>query len=209
VQRVVTEEGSTLLKDLLKNNPPRAWLQVQSTSRDLEGVFVRIHSVVGLVGSADWDEAGARRALVEFVRPGLTAGELGVAWQQKNGYQELDGLWSLVAAARGKYLLVSDDPKLLSEVLANMDHKSDAKPADFMAGFNHQHERENFAGLTAMIDQPGANPSDAPVSGHQPQFFSENIASLSSTLAGVLSENIVIREAGDKELQTVTYQWAQ
>ena len=209
VQRVVSVEGSTLLKELLRNNPPRALLQVQSTDRDQEGVFVRIHSVVGLVGSADWDEAAARRALVEFVRPGLTASQLGVGWQQKEGYQELDGLWTLLAAVRGKYLLISDDPKLLSELLRNVEHKTDAKPADFMAGFNHQHEKENFASLTAMIDHPDSNPSDAPAAGRQPQFFSENIASLSSTLGGISSEKIVIRNAGDKELQTVTYQWAQ
>ena len=110
---------------------------------------------------------------------------------------------------RGKYLLISDDPKLLSELLRNVEHKTDAKPADFMAGFNHQHEKENFASLTAMIDHPDSNPSDAPAAGRQPQFFSENIASLSSTLGGISSEKIVIRNAGDKELQTVTYQWAQ
>jgi len=209
VQRVVSVEGSILLKELLKNNPIRALLQVQSTDRDQEGVFVRIHSVVGLVGSADWDETATRRALVEFARPGLTASQLGVGWQQKDGYQELDGLWTLVAAVRGKYLLVSDDPKLMSELLANVEHKTDAKPADFMAGFNHQREKGNFASLTAMIDRPDSNPSDPPAAGHQPQFFSENIASLSSTLAGICSEKIVIRNAGDKELQTVTYQWAQ
>lgn len=209
VQHVVSAEGSTLLKELLKNNPPRALLQVQSTDRDQEGVFVRIHSVVGLLGSADWDEARARNALVEFVRPGLTSSQLGVGWQQKNGYQELDGLWTLVAAVRGKYLLISDNSALMDELLANVERKTDAKPADFMAGFNHKREKENFASLTTMIDQPDSNPSGTPAAGRQPQFFSENIASLSSTLAGVSSESIVIRDAGDKELQTVTYQWAQ
>jgi hypothetical protein len=31
---------------------------------------------------------------------------------------------------------------------------------------------------------------------------------LSSTLAGVGSEKIVIRDSGDKVLQTVTYEWS-
>jgi hypothetical protein len=43
--------------------------------------------------------------------------------------------------------------------------------------------------------------------GDTPDFFSKNIGSLSSTLAGVSSEKIVIRDAGGKVTQTVTYEW--
>jgi hypothetical protein len=134
---------------------------------------------------------------------------LGVGWQQKSGYQELDGLWTLLAAVRGKYLLISDDPTLMSTMLANVNRKGDVKPAVFIAGFSHQRERDNFVRLTALIDRPSTNPGGAPAMEREPQFFSENIASLSSTLASVSSEKIVVRDAGDKELQTVTYQWAQ
>jgi len=208
-QSVVSAEGSSPLKVLVKNNPARAALRVQSTDREQDGVFVRIHSAVALVGSAAWDEASVRSALVDFVRPGLTASQLGVGWQQKSGYQELDGLWSLLTSVRGKYLLISDDPTLMSAMLANVSRKGDVKPAAFIAGFSHQSERDNFVRLTALTDQPSTNPGGAPAMEREPQFFSENIASLSSTLAGVSSEKIVVRDAGDKELQTVTYQWAQ
>lgn len=208
-QSVVSAEGSSPLKVLVKNNPARAALRVQSTDREQDGVFVRIHSAVALVGSAAWDEAGVRSALVDFVRPGLTASQLGVGWQQKSGYQELDGLWSLLTSVRGEYLLISDDPTLMSAMLANVNRKGDVKPAAFIAGFSHQRERDNFVRLTALIDRPSTNPGGAPAMEREPQFFSENIASLSSTLAGVSSEKIVVRDAGDKELQTVTYQWAQ
>lgn len=208
-QSVVSAEGSSPLKVLVKNNPARAALRVQSTDREQDGVFVRIHSAVALVGSAAWDEASVRSALVDFVRPGLTASQLGVGWQQKSGYQELDGLWSLLTSVRGEYLLISDDPTLMSAMLANVNRKGDVKPAAFIAGFSHQRERDNFVRLTALIDRPSTNPGGAPAMEREPQFFSENIASLSSTLAGVSSEKIVVRDAGDKELQTVTYQWAQ
>ncbi|MGD0697661.1 MAG: hypothetical protein ABSB82_22810 [Terriglobia bacterium] len=208
-QSVVSAEGSSPLKDLLKNHSTQAALRVQSTDREQDGVFVRIHSAVALVGSAAWDEASVRSALVDFVRPGLTASQLGVGWQQKSGYQELDGLWTLLAAVRGKYLLISDDPTLMSTMLANVNRKGDVKPAVFIAGFSHQRERDNFVRLTALIDRPSTNPGGAPAMEREPQFFSENIASLSSTLASVSSEKIVVRDAGDKELQTVTYQWAQ
>jgi hypothetical protein len=61
----------------------------------------------------------------------------------------------------------------------------------------------------SLIDRPDLSPAPGPGIERQPQFFSENIASLSRTLSGVLSEEIVIRDAGDKTLQTVTYEWAQ
>jgi hypothetical protein len=43
----------------------------------------------------------------------------------------------------------------------------------------------------------------------EPQFFSNNIATLSSTLAAVSGEKIEIRSEGNKERQTVIYEWAQ
>ncbi len=79
----------------------------------------------------------------------------------------------------------------------------------FVAGFDHQRERDNFARLFTVVDRPDMSPAGIPGSQRQPQFFSENIASLSSTLAAVSSEKIVVRDAGDKVLQTVTYQWSR
>ena len=51
--------------------------------------------------------------------------------------------------------------------------------------------------------------SGAPQNGGRPEFFSENIASLSFTLKGVSSEKIVIHDAADRQTQTVVYAWAQ
>ncbi len=184
-------------------------LHMQSTERDPAGVFVKIHSAVALSGSSEWDETAARSALTTFIRPSLTASQLGMAWKQASGYYELDGLHPLLAAVRGKYLIVSDDPALISGVLANLNRKSDLKPAVFVAEFDHKRERDNFARLVTMVDRPDMNPSGIPGSERQPQFLSENIASLSTTLAAVSSEKIVVRDAGDKVLQTVTYQWSQ
>lgn len=192
-QSVVSAEGSSPLKDLLKNHSTQAALRVQSTDREQDGVFVRIHSAVALVGSAAWDEASVRSALVDFVRLGLTASQLGVGWQQKSGYQELDGLWSLLAAVRGKYLVISDDPTLMSAMLANVNRKGDVKPAAFIAGFSHRRERDNFVRLTALIDRPSTNPGSAPAMEREPQFFSQNIASLSDPRWRILGEDCCSR----------------
>ena len=213
VQRPFTPQNTTALKELLDKTQLFASLQVQSTERDKAGVFVRIHSAVVLAASSDWNEASIQSALTEFVRPGLTASQLGVTWRQKSGYQEFDGLWPLVASVRGKYLLVSDDPNLIAAMLSNFNRKSDVKPVVFVAGFNNSRERANFARFSDVVDRPNLAQSNVPgnTSGieRQPQFFSENMASLSSTLAGVSTERITVRTDGDRTLQTVTYGWLQ
>jgi hypothetical protein len=204
-QSVASDSGASL-KELLQKNHTRALLQVQATERDKGGVFVRFHTGFVLLGESDWNEAAVRSSLVDYARPGLTAGQLGVEWQARSGVQELNGLWSLVTAIRGKYLFLSDQPALLNAMLANMNQKVVLRPALFAAGFDHVRERENFGRLTSLLDrssEPGAASGMAPTH----EFFSDNIQSLSSTLAAVASENIVVHDAGDKVLQTVTYEW--
>jgi hypothetical protein len=208
VQQSVSGGLSTSLGDLLQKNRVRALLQIQSTERDKDGVFVRLHTAVALLGDSDWNEATARSALVESVRPDLTAGRLGVDWQSAAGSQQLNGLWNLAAAVRGRYLFVSDHPTLLNELLANMTQKAASRPAVFAAGFDHGGERGSYARLTGLIDRPGVEVGAPAGAGHIPEFFSENIASLSFMLAGVSSEKIVVRDVGDKVMQTVTYEWA-
>ena len=223
IQRPVTPHNTTALKELLDKTQLLASLQVQSTERDNAGVFVRIHSAVVLAASSDWNEASLHSALAEFVRPGLTASQLGVTWQQKSGYHdsshydssyyELDGLWPLVASVRGKYLLLSDDPNLIAAMLSNFNRKSDVKPVVFVAGLNHARERANFARFANVVDRPNLRPSNFPGNPpgmeREPQFFSENMASLSATLAAVSTERITVRTEGDRVLQTVTYEWSQ
>jgi hypothetical protein len=223
IQRPITPQSATALKELLDKTQLLASLQVQSTERDRAGVFVRIRSAVVLAASSDWNEASVQSALAEFVRPSLTASQFGVTWQQKSGYHdssyyELDGLWPLVASVRSKYLMVSDDPNLIAAMLSNFSRKSDVKPAVFVAGLNHSRERANFARFAGVVDRPNLAQSNVPgmggpgmgvLSERQPQFFSENMASLSSTLADVSTERITVRPEGDRILQTVTYEWSQ
>ena len=208
-QRPVAPQSTSALKDLLDKTQILASLQMQSTERDKAGVFVRTHSGVALLAASDWNETGVQSALADFVRPGLTASQLGVVWQQESGYQKFDGLWPLVVSVRGKYLLVSDDPALMSAMLSNLDRKSAVKPAIFLAGFKHSRERANFARFFGLVDRPDAAQSDVPGIGRQPQFFSDNITGLSATLADVAAEHIAMRTDGAKVLQTVTYEWSQ
>jgi len=203
-ERPLAAHSASALKDLLNKTPMLASLQVQSTERDKAGVFVRMHSALVLQAVSDWNESGVESALVDFVRPGFTASQLGVGWQQKPGYQELEGLWPLVASVRGKYLVVSDEPALLESLLANFGSKSDRKPALLLAGFNHARERNDFTRFVNLVDRPNLEGVN-----RQPQFFSGNMASLSSTLAAVSAESVEVRGEGSKVRQTVTYEWSQ
>jgi hypothetical protein len=197
------------VKELFQKSQVRAVLEVRVTERDKDGVFVRIHTGIAFISASDWPENAVRSTIVDFLRPSLTTGNLGLQWQAKSGYQELDGLWRLTVAVRGKYLLVSDDSPLLKNMFANLDQKLAQKPAVLVAGFYHARERENFARLTGLLDRSNANPGGAPGPEANPQFFSDNLASFSSALADVSSQTIVIREASDRVLQTVTYEWSR
>ncbi len=204
-----TAQTTSALKELLDKTPLLASLQVQSTATDQAGVFVRIHTAIVLVAVSEWNPSAVQSVLADFIRPGLTASQLGIGWQQKSGYQELDGLLPLVASVRGKYLLISDRPELAEAILANLSRKSDRKPADLLAGFNHQNERANFRRLSRAVDGPSATFADAENRRGTPQFFANNMTSLSSTLAAVSRETIESRSEGNKERQTLIYDWAQ
>jgi len=200
-------ESASVLKDLLEKSLPRASLQIQTTDRDSAGVFVRMRSAIVIASRSDWNEATVQSAFSEAIRPGLTASQLGIGWAQKSGYRQLDGLFPLYVAARGKYLLVSDDSALMQSMLAKASQRSERAPLELLAGFRHDRERGNFERFMRLVDRPGGASSENGV--REPQFFSGNMSSLSATLSGVSAEHIEIRSEGSKVRQTVNYEWSQ
>lgn len=199
--------GSGSLANLLQKNPLRASLLVQSSETGKDGVFVRFHSAIVLLGTNDWNDSALRAAFADFVQSALTASQLGLTWQQKQGYQVLDGLWPLSLATRGKYLVVSDDPLVLTAMAARLGEKPAGEPALFLAGFRHAQERPRFLQMMSLLDNRDSAENSAP--GRAPQFFSENIGSLSGALSDLSAERISVRDAGDKVLQTVHYKWGR
>jgi len=205
----VQTSGDGALKELVKQANVRAVLQLHSSQADADGVFVRLHSTIVLRAAADWEEVAVQQAVQRIVAPGLTASSLGVQWRRTGGaqgYSELDGLVRIALAVKGKYLLVSDDPATLAVVLSRFSQPVSDESAIYRAGFDHTRERQNFYRLTSLIDRPsrtGAGES------REPQFFSQNVASLSQALAAVKSQSIIAKRKGGIELQTVLYEWAQ
>jgi hypothetical protein len=207
-ERSASAQSASALQQLLSKTQVLAMMQVQSTDRDPAGVFVRIHSGVALAGASDWNDADIHAALADFVSPSFTASGLGISWQQRSGYTQLDGLWPLSVSVHGKYLFVADDPALLEKMIAGLDRKPAVEPARFIAGFDHARERTNFKQFVGMVDRNAGSEGFSSET-REPQFFSENMESLSQMFAKVSSEKMVERRDGDKILQTVTYDWRE
>jgi hypothetical protein len=168
-------------------------------------VLLALPAVVGIAASNDWDVISAQNAVQEMIAPGLTAARLGLQWREvkdAGGYYELDGLFPLQMAVRGKVMYLANDAGLLSSVLQTRNQLL-AQPASYAAGFNHARERQKFYEFTKLVDQPPAARSA------EPQFFSQNVASFSRVFAKLESEEIITRQTKDKIQQTVMYRWMQ
>ncbi|HEU5401654.1 MAG TPA: hypothetical protein VFU86_09880, partial [Terriglobales bacterium] len=204
-----TARADEALKKLLSDADLRGMMQMHRSEVGADGVFVRIHSAVALAAANDWNEQEVLKAIRETIAPGLTADQLGVGWRiigsGPQGYFEMDGLNTVAVALRGRTLIVATDGGTLAAVLARMGEKSSSEPATYIAGFRHDAERENFFRMTSVLDRGGQNQYGR--SDSEPQFFSQNVGSLSRTLSGVKSESVIVRRVGATDLQTVRYQW--
>jgi hypothetical protein len=204
---VVPSDNTDGLKTLFAKTPVSSVLWTHSTAQSPNGVFVQIHSGMAFLSASAWNEAEVREVFAQFMAPALTTGGLGTKWQPAlDGVQAFNGLSPLAVAIRGNALLVSDDPQFVSKMLqSSRSVSTPSDPSVLIAGFNHQREKENFQRLTALVDHP----SGAPTAGEAPNFFSGNIASLSSMFAPQSSQKIVVHDHGARVNQTVTYQWAR
>ena len=201
--------GDERLKDIFQRANIRAALQLHSSEAAPDGVFVRLHSAIVLRAANGWEESAVLEAIQQLLSPGLTASNLGAGWKKAGSagqsYFDLDGLARIAVAVRGKYLFVSDNPAMLTAALERLSQPVTAEAAIYRAGFDHGRERQNYYQLVSLIDRPSRGNAE----NREPQFFSQNIASLSKTLAGIQSQSIVARRVGGVETQTVLYEWAR
>jgi hypothetical protein len=201
--------GDEALKAMLTTAHVRAVMQAHRSEVAPDGVFVRLHSVVALSAAEDWNETMVLKTIQQTIAPGMTAGSLGAGWRKsESGFAELDGLTPVVIAVRGKTLVAGTDAAMVKAVLAKLAQKGKSEPATYVAGFWHDAERENFYKITSLLDRASRN-NYTGQSNSQPEFFSQNIASLSRVWGGVKSETITMRRSGTTDLQTVRYEWTR
>jgi hypothetical protein len=208
--RPAGKDALAALKEAIAKSDVQAMLVMQSTHPAADNVFVRIESAVVVQAGHDWDVAGVKAALLQALVPGLTASELGAKWQPgRQGnveYFALDGLVPLMLYAKGNLLIIADSPQQLLAVSATRKLPG-GTPTSYTAGVNLTRERANFKRTMGLMD--GVNRQGSSLSSREPEFFSENINSLSQTLAGVESQTIAVRTDKNRVVQTVTYKWAR
>ena len=202
--------GAEALRKLLETKKLDAALQVQSTRALAGDVFVGTQTAVVLTATTDWEGDATRAAILTAIESLWTVSHLGAKWvERRRGattYYELDGLAGHAMAHQGRTLVVANSGEFLQKILS----RTSAPPVNaggvYAAGFRHARERGAMAKMMALVEKPLTERMPARVpGGHEPLFFSENLASLSRALARVESESIVVHDRGPVVSQTVTY----
>jgi hypothetical protein len=180
-------------------------------------LWVPIHSAVVLRATSAFNPQTLATALQQALRGSLTTSNLGIEFHSTTvaGHEiySLTGPHPLFFAvtstpAQGNLALLADNQPLLLELLNNASTPAPhpAAPATTIATFNHATQRAPYARLTALID--ATNTAPAPGAPPQtPAFFSQNIASLSTTFARLQSERLIQTPTPIALRQTVLYQW--
>jgi len=210
--RTANESSAAGLLKQLEAASPQALLVLQGARKNNDGVLLNIPTVMVLTASGNWDLAGVQKAIQDVIAPGMTASGLGLQWRETKdagGYFELDGLYPVQIAVRGKTLYVSNRTDMLSSVLQTKPAAAPVQQVSYAAGFSHARERQNFYDLTTVADRSAVAARSSGSQQREPQFFSDNLGSFSRSFARVASEEIVTRQTKDRMQQTVTYHWSQ
>jgi hypothetical protein len=173
-----------------------AALQVQTSRVLSDGVFVDNEPVIVLQAASDWD-AGAARTAIAACNAGRWGAEFGVS-------------------AQGRVLAIGRSDRALQPVLARISRPALPRGAAYTAVYRHPSELAAFTRMMRLMDNPAMDaprqPQFAPrqteegaAPPREPQFFSENIASLGRALGRVKSATIVVHDRGQSVAQTVTY----
>jgi hypothetical protein len=196
------------LKDLIARAGLTGVLQVESTRRLAGNDLVGTQSAIVAEAANDWNSDNARAALAKAVEGVWTTSGIGIGWVERGagvtGYFELDGLSRVAMAVRGRLLIVGTSRDPVLAVLNHLPDRPGEQTGVYAGGFRHGAEREDLMKMTRLIETPLAQPVQLP-DGREPRFFSENLASLSQSLARVDSESILIRDRGAAVAETVTY----
>ena len=207
------------LKTLLTAADATAVLKLKDTQPTSDGVFVQNRSAVAVIAKNVWDGDRVREILQRSVE-NMTSARLGATWAPRKlgatTFYQLDGLSSLSMFVDKDLLIVSSSPELLQSLLAGVARPA-GKGAWYTSRLEHRRERGNFVKMMRSIEGAGPtnaanvdrNPESGNNSSRQPKFFSDNVGSLSRTLARVDTESIEVHALGDREVQTVRYHWAE
>jgi hypothetical protein len=178
------------IRQWLGGNTVQAIMQVGTSQPMQNGVFIRTAGVVAILGERPWDLAAARTALT------AAASHL---WSVSG----VAGLGDIAVAASGRVLLIGDSEPLVRDMAARGASAAQTAGAAYTARYIHARELPNFERMMHLIDAPALqNISD---NEREPQFFSENLASLGRALGRVDNITVESHDDGRQVTQVVTY----
>ncbi len=198
-------------------NPPLAALQVESSRKAANDVFVGTDLALVLVAAGNWDAPALRAAFETAVRGLWTTSSLGarLTEQSANGetFYQLDGLTPLVLAVRDQHLFLANSAALLGDILVRTNETADrdsVSATEFrgVTEFRRAAEQPNYETLMRHLDhvQFGRYRSQQ---NREPDFFSENVASLGRTLGRVESMSIRTSQSAESVNETVIYRLSE
>jgi len=209
---VYTGSGSQLLPEalqrLLSAEKPAAVVQMEETQPAADAVFFSTARAVVVVRQTAWDAATVHEAIVSAGEGLWTTSRLGAGWAEVNRgnarYFTLNGLVPLAVAVDGNRMIVANSQQLIERLLSRTNAPVPSNAGIYAAGFRHERERHNFAVWMRQLNtvRSPANQSGA----EQIDFLSQNIVSLSDTLARIRSATIQVTEQGEAMKQTVVYE---
>jgi hypothetical protein len=200
---------SAAIRELISRGAPDALLQIESTTR--ASGFVRTPSVLVVSASANWDAAALREGLSSAVETLWSTSRLGVEWRQiamgGHSAQELNGLATLLFAIDGNRLYFANDSALLLATLNRTATPPVQSGPAYAAEFHHAGERADYMTIMQALDFGGRRQPFlfTPQGNRTPQFFSDNLASLSSVFNFIQSMIVTRVESQGVETQRVVY----
>lgn len=203
------ELKSGQLRQMIAEANPEALLQI-GTSATASG-FIRTPTVLVISASANWDANTVRAVLTSAVETLWSTSQLVVGWQQtvmgSRAAERLDGLATLEFAVDGKLLYLASDPALLLAALNRSGAAPLPRGPSYAAEFHHAKGRADYLTIMRALDFGGGSQTFlfVPQGSRTPQFFSENLSSLSSVFSFVQSMTITRTETPNSELQRILY----
>jgi hypothetical protein len=192
------------VRGMVDKSRARSVMLVQSSAAD-SGTFVHLPSVIVLEAAENWAPDSVRSALGAAAGKLWTTSQLGAGWVNGTAathpVERLDGLGSLLFAAQGRLLFLSDDSGLLAAVLDRASTPQTTSAVTYAAGFRHLRERANYQRMMAALDF--TSPAGTPA------FFSGNIGSLSNVLSRLTDVRFTEEERAGMTMQTVVYEMAR
>jgi hypothetical protein len=183
------------LRHVLESNTLQAMLEVQSARDE---TFVTTVGAVALSGDRPWDGDAVRNAISAAATKLWTVSGLGAGWVQRpNGVWTLTGLGRIAVAVKEGVLIVGTSEEMV-QTMAGRTSAAAAPPATYAARYLHAQELPKFERMMRLIDSGSQR-------GNEPQFFSENIASLGGALGRVDTVTIESHDDGRMVKQTVAY----